>query len=650
MESITRSNASAVKIRRFVLLCVTSAAATLSIAPPVTAASLEAGGLADMSIEKLANVRITSVSKHRQKLSDAAASIYVITADDIRRSGATTIPEILRLAPNLEVAQRDSVEYAISARGFNNAIGNKLLVLIDGRTVYTPLFSGVFWEMQDTMIQDIDRIEVISGPGATLWGANAVNGVINIITKSSSKTQGTLLSTDAGNQERGFAARFGGRFGDNGSYRVYGKGRDWSHTQQASGADARDSFQRGQVGFRADWENAIGAFTLQGDAYSGESEDRGVIQGFQLGKLSISGRNLLGRWKRRLDSGSDVQVQAYYDHTERDDVIAFRPETDIYDIEFQQEIPRGVHDLLWGAGYRQGTDQVDPGIVTLFMPDSRTLHWENVFLQDEVRLSDRLVGTAGLKLEWNDYTDLEYLPSARLAWKVRDNRLLWGSVSRAVRAPSRLDRDVFSPDLRGGGFTVQGGPDFQSEVANVFELGYRAQPAPSASYSITVFYHDWDRLRSGTAAPVHIVNDIAGEVYGVEAWGSYQPARFWVLKAGFLHLTEHLHLKGGAATSIGPDSSSLRNDPKYQWSLDSSFTLPHRTRLDLALRSVSDLTIQPVPGYTELNARLAWNPSDDLELSVTGRNLLHRSHPEFGSATSRSEIDRSILFAVRAML
>lgn len=627
--------------------------AVVAVHSPLKAQEMDSAGLADMSIEALAAIDITSVSKQRERLSDAPASIYVITADDIRHAGVTTIPEILRLAPNLQVARVDSVQYAISARGFNNAIGNKLLVLIDGRTVYTPLFSGVFWEMQGTMIEDIDRVEVISGPGASLWGANAVNGVINIITKPASETQDTLVSLDAGSDERGLAARFGGDLGENGAYRIYGKVRDWSNTQPAEGASARDEWDRGQVGFRVDWQDEHDRFTVQGDTYSGESQHRGFVQGFEITEVDISGAHLLGRWTRRFDNGSEMRLQSYYDYSKRDEIIIFRPETEIFDVEFQHAIPAGHHNVLWGAGYRYGSDRVTPGFLATFMPDSRDLDWQNIFLQDEIQVRDDTVATLGLKLEWNDFTGLEYLPSGRVAWKPADNRLVWAAVSRAVRAPSRFDRDVFSPGAPlGPPFTLAGGPDFESEVANVFELGYRAQPMETLSFSITGFYHDWNKLRSGSGSglPMQIENWIEGEVYGVEAWSSYQPADFWVLGAGMLYMDKNLRPRSGSPPGIDVDNVTLHNDQDYQWSLRSSFDLPRDFRIDLYLRQVDELTTQPVPGYTELDARVAWLPSPDVELSVVARNLLHESHPEFGSETSRSEIERSVLLALRLWL
>lgn len=601
--------------------------------------------LKKLSVEELMELRVTSVSKRSEPLSDAPASIFVISAADIRRSGVTTLPEALRLAPNLQVARRDSVQYAISARGFNNAIGNKLLVLIDGRTIYTPLFSGVFWEQQDVMLEDVDRIEVISGPGGTLWGANAVNGVINVITRSASETQGPLLAGGAGDTEWGAALRYGGTLGSQASYRVYGKFSTWDSTRNAAGAELVDEWQRGQAGFRADWSNANDAFTLQGDAYSGQSQHRGVSGPFELTPVEVSGFNVLGRWNRQLADGADLQLQAYFDHARRDDIVLFRPDADIFDVELQHAIPLDRHRILWGGGYRRARDEVSAGLLFGFIPSGRRLEWENLFIEDEFRLSERIGVTFGVKLESNDYTGWEYLPSARLAWKPRADRLVWMALSRAVRAPSRLDREIFLPP--NPPFVVAGGPAFQSEVSHVAELGYRARASSAVSYSISAFYHDWDEIRSGTAPPVIIENRIEGEVYGAEIWGTYEAARFWRLSAGLTWLDEDLRLESGSTDPVGTANPNLRNDPDYQWLLRSSFDLPAGVELDLFLRGVGALPNPSVPDYTELDVRLAWLPVSSLELSVVGRDLLHDRHAEFGALPGRGEIERSVLGQVR---
>ena len=612
--------------------------------PAVHAAAQSTGSLKDLSVDQLLDIQVTSVSKRSESLADAPASIYVITAEDIRRSGVTTLPEALRLAPNLQIARADSVQYAISARGFNNAVGNKLLVLVDGRTVYTPLFSGVFWDQQEVMLEDVERIEVISGPGATLWGANAVNGVINVITRSAVETTDTLTVARAGDNERGGAVRLGTAVGS-GAVRVYGKYSEFDNTSRADGSAIPDNWNRGQVGFRADWNAGIDGFTMQGDAYKGDSESRGFIGPIELTQVEIAGMNLLGRWQRELKGGSQVQLQAYVDHSERDDALFYKPSADIVDVDFQHSIPGVTHRVLWGAGYRYARDDIDPGFATVFVPASRTLQWGNVFVQDEIHLQDDLDATLGLKAERNDYTGMEYLPSARLAWKLAEHQLLWGSLSRAVRAPARYDRDVRFPGFQP--YFVIGGPNFQSEVANVVELGYKAQHANSLSYSITAFAHLWDKLRSGSAIPVEIENQIEGTVAGIEAWATYRPVPFWSLNAGVTWLHEDLRLKSGSRDPVGVDNPTLRNDPDYQWSLRSSFDLPHEFRLDAQLRRVGSLPQPVVPAYTELDVRLAWLAIGNVEFSIAGRNLLHATHAEYGDAQVRSVMERNLYGQVR---
>jgi len=617
------------------------------------------GDFAEFSLEQLENIQITSVARHAESLQDAAASIYVISADDIRRSGATTLPEALRLAPNLEVARINASQYAISARGFNNAIGNKLLVLIDGRTVYTPLYSGVFWDAQDVMLEDVDRIEVISGPGATLWGANAVNGVINIITKSAQDTQGGLLAAGGGNREVDGAVRYGGQLGANGHYRVYANGSNQFNTEQTNGTAVADRFDRGQTGFRLDWGNGkTPDFTLQGDAYYGETQvgPTGI-------NVNLGGANLLGRWNRQLANGSNVQLQAYYDHADRNDPVLFGADsTDTFDIEFQHEIPLTKQRFLWGAGYRYAIDVTEPYInISLvsptlqvqFLPDSRRLHWANLFVQDEIQLSESVALTLGAKVETNIYTGAEFMPDVRLAWKATDNQLIWGAVSRAVREPARLDRDFYLslfvpvpiPILHRTivlNFPViQGGPDFQSETANVFQIGHRAQWTDALSSSITLYYNFYNSLRSGQPPPAFIQNMMSGTTRGIEAWSNYQVTHWWRLSAGLTLEKEQLGINPGSTDPTGP--SALGDDPAQQWILRSAFNFgPHE--LDVTVRHVNALPNPAVPDYTAVDARWGWQVRRNLELSLTVQNLFDPEHIEFNAPATASEIDRSVFF------
>lgn len=605
---------------------------------------LAASDFLRLSIDELSQIKISSVSKQEESLSDAPASIYVITRGDILSSGYATLPEVLRLAPNLNVARRTSTEYAISARGFNNAIGNKLLVLIDGRTVYTPLFSGVFWGQQDLMLEDIERIEVISGPGATLWGANAVNGVINIMTRSAQNTQGILATAYGGNFERGANVRYGGILGDKGHYRVYAKTMELDHTPRTDNLEVSDAYDKAQAGFRIDWESGSDRLTFQGDVYDGRSLDRGTIVGLELGREEASGANLLARWNRRYEDGSDLQVQTYWDHSKREDFFLYQPEVDLYDIEVQYGMPFDSHRLLVGGGYRHAEDTVGPGFPTVFIPESRSLDWSNVFIQDEIRLTENLEATLGIKFESNDYTGVETLPSARLAWKLSGSDLLWSSLSRAVRAPSRFDRDVYAFAFLPI-FQLTGGPDFESEVADVFELGYRGQVSDVLSYSVTGFYHEWDKLRSGeitALAPltIELENKIEGPAYGGEAWATWQATNNWRLSLGTTVLRKDLRLKPDSTDPEGVENDTLSNDPEYQRTLHSSLELPGPSRLDVHVRYVSELPNPVVPSYTAVDAYYSLQLGDEFEIALSLQNMFDTGHIEFDAPTASREHER----------
>jgi iron complex outermembrane receptor protein len=623
------------------------APASFAAAGEVTLAAVT--DLKKLSLDELLDLEVTSVSRQPERVADAASSIYVITADVIRRSGVTSLPEALRLAPNLQVAQIDASQYAISARGFNNAVGNKLLVLIDGRTIYTPIFSGVFWDQQDVVLEDVDRIEVISGPGATLWGANAVNGVINVISRRAQDTQGALVSILGGNHERGATFRYGGTLGESGGFRVYAKGSKLQNTETASGAAVADGFDWGQAGFRADWQAGRDTFTFQGDAYSGRAEDRGSPDFGPIGRVESSGANLLARWTRQLDR-SELRVQAYADHTEREDLNTFSPKADVFDIEMQHSVRHGNGRFVWGGGFRHGRDDVEPGVFlglipAGFIPSKQELNWWNVFGQEELALTDSLTLTAGLKFEHNDYTGVEHLPSVRLAWKALPHLSVWGAASRAVRAPSRIDRELFLPTTPP--FLFAGGPNFVSEVADVYELGLRGQAAGRVSYSATLFWHEWEHLRSGAAPVVVLRNEIHGSAYGLEAWGTWEATGNLRLRAGLMTLRKRLELEPGSTDPTGVTNPNLSNDPRYQWMLRASTDLARNHQLDATVRRVGELPNPVVPAYTAVDVRYGWSVRDDLELSVTLRNALDESHAEFNPSATRSEIEREVFGQVR---
>jgi len=594
-------------------------------------------GLADLTLEQLSSIQVTSVSGRPESISDAAASIFVITADDIRRSAATSLPEALRLAPNLQVAQLNASQYAISARGFNNAIGNKLLVLVDGRTIYSPLFSGVFWDQNDVMLQDIERIEVISGPGGTLWGANAVNGVINIITRPAADTQG-LLASSARSGSGGYeAVRQGGTTADGVSWRVYAMAMDHGNTFRADHVARADAAAKHQAGFRIDWPTADGSLTLQGDAYEG-----GKRPASNLAPL-MSGGNLLARWQGRLPGGAPFTLQGYLDEVHRDDVNAFRERASTADLQFSSEpaMPAG-HQLLWGFGLRDTQEHNPPSPAVAFIPMDRALRWGNVFVQDDWRFTPAWQLTLGGKLESNVYTGVEFMPNLRLSYKHSPTAMTWAAVSRAVRAPARLDREFYSPGR--APYVIAGGPDFISEVATVTELGHRGYLASGISYSITAFRQDYGHLRSGTStAPAMLINQIEGHVDGVEAWGNWQVRPGWRLGAGLLALRKHLDTTRGTPDPAG--IASLGNDPQEQWSLRSSHDIGAAGQFDIAIRRVGALPLPQVAAYTAVDARFAWKVSPQLELAVFGQNLFDPRHVEFNAVPVASQIPRRVFLS-----
>ena len=602
--------------------------------------------LKTLSVEELMNVVVTSVSKRAERLSHAASAIQVITQEDILGSGATRLPEALRLASNLQVAQVDSRQWAISARGFNSTTANKLLVLIDGRTIYTPLFSGVFWDAQDVALADIDRIEVISGPGATLWGANAVNGVINIITKNARDTHGLLVSGGGGTEVRGFGtARYGGSAGAGVHYRVYGKGFARDATMLPSGQDAGDDWHMGQGGVRLDWDaSEINRLTLQGDLYDGRISQIGSND------IVVSGGNVVGRWSHTFSANSDARVQLYYDRTHREIPGVFAEILDTYDAEFQHRARLGErHEVVWGLTYRLMNDNVGNSAALAFLPPHVVRRWFGGFLQDDITLVvDRLAVAVGMKIERNDYTGVEVQPSGRLNWRVSPSGTLWAAVSRALRTPSRIDRELFAPGQPP--YAIAGGPGFRSEEVLAYELGYRVQHRALA-VALATFYNRYEGLRSleqtnpPAAFPVVIGNGQDGESYGAEFTAEYRIASGWRIRAGYTEL--RIHVWPTPASTDTTRGSTESHTPDRQFSLRSSADLPAHLRLDGGFRYVSELANQQVPGYAELEARLSWQPTAQFELSLVGQNLLHRRHAEFGTPSARREIERGVKGSVQ---
>jgi iron complex outermembrane receptor protein len=601
--------------------------------------SLEA--LKHLTLDQLMNIEVMSVSRRPERLSQTASGIQVITQEDIRQSGATSLPEALRLASNLQVAQVDSRQWAISARGFNSTTANKLLVLIDGRTVYTPLFSGVFWDAQDLLLTDVDRIEVISGPGATLWGANAVNGVINVITKDAKDSQGLTLVGGGGTELRGFgSARYGGPLGANAHFRVYGKGFTRQPTLLPNGQNAPDDWHMGQGGFRVDWDASSSKHvSVQGDLYDAR------IGQTNPNDIAVSGGNLIAKWSYAASPTSDLGVQAYYDRTHRDIPGTFGEDLDIYDLDLQHHVILGNrHDVVWGAGYRLVNDGVKntPGLA--FLPSHIARQWFTAFAQDEIALvSERLHITVGTKIEHNDYTGFEIQPSARVNWTGSPATAVWAAVSRAVRTPSRIDRELFVPAQPP--YFLAGGPNFHSEEELAYELGYRHQQG-AVLFSLATFYSRYHGLRSieqdsaPAPRPLVIGNGQDGESYGAELSASYRVSDRWRLRGGYTELRVHIWPNPGSTdTSRGATESQA---PDRQLFLHSSWDLPAHLQLDGGFRYAGAIVKQQVPAYAELDARLTWQPSAALDLSIVGQNLLHEWHAEFGTPTARRGIERGV--------
>jgi len=618
--------------------------------------------LRGLSIAQLMNIKVTSVARRPQKLLRTAAAVQVITNEQIQRSGATSIPEALRLADNLEVAQKNSHDWGISARGFNTDLANKLLVMIDGRSVYTPLFSGVFWDDQDYLLKDIDRIEVISGPGGTLWGANAVNGVINIITESAKDTQGFYAEEAGGTELHELAGvRYGGALSSDTWFRVYGKYADRGDEVMTDGAPGSDSWKQGRAGFRIDSDpSARDALMFEGDSYDGhEYEPTG-------GEAETSGGDVLGRWSRRFSDHSDMQLQSYIDHTHLLDpepaltlgTLQLAPpgvlEDDLttYDVDFQDRFDAATyHQLVWGLGFRRTHDAVVDAPGLAFLPNVLNQNLYSTFAQDEIALTPKLNFIAGTKLEHDAYTGWEWQPSVRAQWSFADEESLWAAISRAVRVPSRIDRDLYeaAPPYP---LILKGSPDFVSEKLLAYELGYRGQIGPRFGSSLSTFYNVYHDLRStsytpGTILPFYFANNLEGDTYGLEFSSDYQVRPGSSLHLGYDLLKEHLRIAPGQVDiNQGLNETA---DPQHQFFLRSSMDLPRNVQFDAALRWIDTLhnnngpTPGTVPAYFELDSRVGWKVTPRIELSIDGRNLLHADHVEYGfPGPTRIEIARSI--------
>ena len=594
-----------------------------------TVAASQATDLTALSLEELSNLQVTSVSKSAELLWLAPASIYVITHDDLVRAGVTSLPEALRLAPNLQVTQYTASNFVAGARGFAGApdaqnFSNKLLILIDGRSVYSPLYSGVYLDAQDVLLDDVERIEVISGAGATLWGANAMHGVINVITRPAYLSDGVIAHAVVGDQRREVAARYGRRVGDSLSWRAYAKTFERDANVRLEDAPGEDDWHKVQGGFRLDWGRGDGNFTLQGDAYRGREDEPGIDG------PRIEGANVLGRWQQQ-GRWADWQVQAYYDRTRRAQPVggvAFHLDTG--DVEAQARFTAGAHRIVAGAGLRVHDFDITNGVGLSFIPPDRTLVQANVFVQDTWTLTTRADLTLGIKAERDGYGGWHALPDARFAYRLGAATMAWVAASRAVRSPTPFDRDVV--ERVDGAVFLAGNPDFRAEQVDAVELGIRTQVRERLSMSMSLFANHYDDLRTVELTPVTLLpllwdNLMRGETYGAEAWAKWQVTPAWRLSPGVRLLQKHLRFDAAAVQLL--DENQSGNDPRWQAMLQSSLQLTRALNLELQLRHVDTLPSPRLPSYQELDANLLWRASPSLDVALTGTNLLDRLHREY---------------------
>ena len=635
--------------------------AALSMTPVDADAQAPAPNLTRASLDELMRIEVTSVSKKEEKLSEAPSAIFVLTAEDLARAGVTTVAEALRLVPGLHVARIDANKWAISARGFNGRFADKMLVLMDGRSVYTPLFSGVYWDIQDTAIEDIDRVEVIRGPGATLWGANAVNGIINIITKSAEHTQGALVSLRSGADEPAvLSARYGGAIGDRTHYRAFTKFVSRGPLATADGGDAADATSLSRAGVRIDQRRSPDtALLLDAQAYGGFARTTvgpgslvPITDTIRTSSADLGGGHVLGRGTHAPAPRSEISLQAYVDYTWRGD-----PGVDekrrTADVEFQHHtaaLPR--QDIVWGTGVRVSSDRLRSSPGVQFATPSRTDHLLNMFVQNEVTIvPGRLRATGGLKLEHNSYTGWEWQPDARLLVLIDARQTLWASISRAVRTPSRAESDVTissapmpGPDGIPIVTTVHGQPHFRSATLRAHEVGYRIQPTKAWSFDVAAFVNRYDRLRTFepttpaftltpggpmVVVPVLFDNQMAGTAHGAEVVGRWEALAAWRVDAMYSFLDVELRPYSTSLDTLGAlveDSS-----PRHQLQVRSTVALAHGLEIDGSVARVGAIRRQELPGYTRVDARLAWHSRVGVTLEAGGRNLLDDTHLEFTS-------------------
>ncbi len=627
----------------------------------------------DLDLSQLMQVKVTSVTKKPQELADSAAAVFVISNEDIRRSGVTSIPEALRMAPGLQVARISSNKWAITSRGFNGFFANKLLVLMDGRSIYTPAFSGVYWDSQDYLLEDIDRIEVIRGPGATMWGANAVNGVINIITKKTTETTGGLISLGGGNQEKAMAGlRYGSQINESMAGRVYLKMNDRASSElSSSGQDGGDAWTTCQGGFRIDGDNGTEKWTMQGDLHQGDNNQHlinlSLIQPPWIysndDNYDTLGWNMLGRWNHDFSADNATTLQIYYDVVERQEFY-LNQDHNTFDLDFQHQLRLGSNDLIWGLAFRSTCSDFTKTITVnsttsqvSFSPS--TLHHDlySGFLQDEISLNASIFLTLGSKIEHNDFTGIEVQPSARLLWQINNQQRLWGAVSRAVRTPSQIEQygtmtTYVIPGMPPTVATLGSNEQYDSEEVIAYELGYRFSPRASFCLDLATYYNEYEKLRSYSASPYrNFTNNMYGSNHGVELASTWQ-AQYWLsLQLAYTYTKNNFHLDSTEDLSSAPVAKG--SSPAHQLSLRTALDLNDQTHCDFWLRYVDKLNVASVNAwsndwvvndYVELDISLSWQISQQLKAQLVGQNLLNSSHLEFiqESFTARTELKRSI--------
>jgi iron complex outermembrane receptor protein len=665
--------------RRRQILCVHFLVAWgLSGTMMIQAQEPPATDLTTISLEDLMNIQVTSVSKKEQKLSQTGAAVYVIGQEDIRRSGATNIPDLLRQAPGVDVAQIDANTYAISIRGFNDRLADKVLVMIDGRTVYTPTTSGVYWDQQDVPLEDIDRIEVIRGPGGTVWGANAVNGVINIITKNAGDTKGGVVRTGGGSHDTaGGLVQYGGEIGQSGAYRVFQNYSNTGNLTLPSGQAAADGWHMFHSGFRSDWTlSPHDTVTVQGDfMQTGEGQTISVVFANALPLMRtfndsvITGAgNFLARWNHTLSNGSTMSLQVYYDRYDRHDE-GVHEGLNTFDFDFQHHLRMGSrNDVVWGVGYRSTSDSHTAGYGKTYVPLSQANNLFSVFVQDQIRLGESLSLTLGTKLEHQPYTGFQLEPSARMVWTPTDRQTVWMSASQAIKEVSReeegLQIEPYTFALPGGGFGVaqySGSTKSQAERFRDFEIGYRAQATKQFSVDVTAFagfYRNLETLDPGEPyfttdqGPPHLVlpsffgNTASAHTSGAEIFANWNATSRWRISTGYSAI--HLNLILDPGSQDAHQTELADNTPENQVQVRSQVNLTRNLEWDSAAYYVGHLRDGgngPVPAYTRVDTRLGWRIGRSIELSLAGQNLLAPRHAEFHDAyeVNHTLVERSVL-------